>query len=117
MRISSISGYRYLTIFVCAWSGAKHYEFIAHKNHFIDAYRRFLATTGINPQYIRTLRIFQGGEFTNHPMIALLTEHLTNHVVCAKDVHFSVGAAETAVNNLRHSAQAMMLHGNVPKRF
>jgi len=50
-------------------------------------------------------------------MQALLTEHLTNHVVCAKDEHYSVGAAETAVNNLRHSARAMMLHGNVPKRF
>jgi hypothetical protein len=50
-------------------------------------------------------------------MQALLTEHLTNHVVCAKDEHYSVGAAETAVNNLRHSARAMMIHGNVPKRF
>jgi len=38
------------------------------KNHFIDAYRRFLATTGIKPQYIRTLRTDQGGEYTNHPM-------------------------------------------------
>jgi hypothetical protein len=73
-------------------------------------------------------------------MKALLEEHLTNHVVCAKDEHqyiefraklldyflsnksninqnYSVGAAETAVNNLQHSARAMMLHGNVPKRF
>ena len=50
-------------------------------------------------------------------MKALLEDHLTNHVVCAKDEHYSVGAAETAVNNLRHSARAMMLHGNVPKRF
>ena len=42
---------------------------------------------------------------------------IANHVVCAKDEHYAVGAAETAVNNLRHSARAMMLHGNVPKRF
>ena len=87
------------------------------QNHFIDAYRRFLAATGIKPHYIRTLRTDQGGEFINHSMQTLLTEHLTNQVVCAKDEHYSVGAAETAVNNLRHSARAMMLHGNVPKRF
>jgi len=72
-------------------SGAKHCEFIALKNHFIDAYRRFLATTGINPQYIRTLRIHQGEKYINHLMLALLNEHLTNHVVCAKDEHYSVG--------------------------
>jgi len=117
MRILSICGYRYFAVFVCAWSGAKHCEFIARKNHFIDAYRRFLATTGIKPQYIRTLRTDQGGEYVNHPMQALLNEHLTNHVVCAKDEHHSVGAAETAVNNLRHSPRAMMLHRNIPKRF
>jgi len=117
MRISSICRYRYVAVFVCAWSGAKHCEFIAHKNHFIDAYRRFLANTGIKPQYIRTLRIDRGGEYINHPMQALMNEHLSNHVVCAKDEHYSVGAAKTAVNNLRHSARAMMLHGNVPKRF
>ena len=57
------------------------------------------------------------GEYINHRMKALLEEHLTNHVVCAKDEHYSVGAAETAVNNLRHSARAMMLHGNLPTRF
>jgi len=50
-------------------------------------------------------------------MQALLNEHLTNHVVCAKDEHYSVGAPETAVNNLRHSARAMMLHENIPQRF
>jgi len=50
-------------------------------------------------------------------MQAHLNEHLTNLVVCAKDEHYSVGAAETAVKNLRHSARAMMLHRNVPKRF
>ena len=43
MRIPSINGYRYFAVFVCAWSGAKHCEFPARKNHFIDAYRRFLA--------------------------------------------------------------------------
>jgi len=74
-------------------------------------YRRFLAITGIKPQYIRTLRTDHGGEYINHLMQALLNEHTTNHVVCAKDEHYSVGAAETAVNNLRHSARAMMLHG------
>jgi len=36
---------------------------------------------------------------------------------CAKDEHYSVGAAETAVNNLRRSARAMMPHINIPKRF
>jgi len=44
-------------------------------------------------------------------------KHITINVVCAKDEHNSVRAAETAVNNLRHSTRAMMLHGNVPKRF
>ena len=61
MRTPSITGYHYFAVFVCAWSGAKHCEFIARKNHFIDAYRRFLATTGIKPLYIRTLRTDQGG--------------------------------------------------------
>jgi len=117
MRISSICGYRYFAVFSCAWSGAKNGEFIARKNHFIDAYCRFLATTGIKPQYISTLRTDQGGEYINHQMQALLNEHLTNHVVRAKVEHHSVGAAETAVNNLRHSARAMMLHGNVSTRF
>ena len=50
-------------------------------------------------------------------MQALLDEHLTNHVVCATDEHYSVGAAETAVSNLRHSARGIILHGHVPKRF
>jgi len=68
MPIPSISGYQYFAVFVCAWSGAKHCEFIARKNHFIDADRRFLATTGIEPQYIRTLRTHQGGKYINHPM-------------------------------------------------
>jgi len=117
MRIQSISGYRYFAVFVCAWSAAEHGEFIARKNHFIDAYRRFLATTGMKPQYIRTLQTDQGGEYINHPMQALCDEHLTNHVVCAKDEHYSVGAAETAVNNLRHNARATMLHGNIPEHF
>jgi len=113
MKITTISGYQYFAIFVCAWSGAKHCEFVARKNHFNDAY----PTTGIKPQYICTLHTDQGGEYINHLMQALLEKHLTNHVVCAKDKHYCVGTAETAVNNLRHSAQAMMLHGHVPKRF
>jgi len=117
MCIPSISRYRNFVVFVCARSGAKYCEYIARKNQFIDAYRRFLTTTGIKPQYTRTIRIDQGGEYINHPMPTPLNEHLTNHVVCAKDEHYSVGAAETAVNNQRHSARAMMLHGNVPKRF
>ena len=99
MRIPSISGYRYFAVFVCKWSGAKYCKFVARKDHFSDAYRRFLATTGIEPKYILTLRTHQGGIYINHPMQALLDEHLTNHVVCAKDEHYSVGAAETAVNN------------------
>jgi len=87
--------YRYFAVFVCAWSGpgAKHCKFVARKNHFIDAYRRFLATTGIKPQYIRTLRTDQGGEYINHLMQALLKEHLTNHFVCAKDEHCEVKIA------------------------
>jgi len=50
-------------------------------------------------------------------MQALLNEYLTNHVACAKDWRYSVEPFETAVNNPRHSVRAMMLHGNVPKRF
>jgi len=50
-------------------------------------------------------------------MQALLKKYLTNHVVCAKDEQYSVGAAGTAINNLRHSARALMLHGNLPERF
>jgi len=96
--------------------GCKTLKFIARKNHFIDAYRRFLATTSIKLQYIRTLRTDQGGEYINHPMQALLDEHLAYYVVCAKDEHNPEGAAETAENNLHHSARAMMLYGSVPKR-
>ena len=36
---------------------------------------------------------------------------------CAKDEHYSVGAAETAVHNLRHSARGMMLHGKTLLAF
>ena len=42
---------------------------------------------------------------------------LSTIIVCTKDEQYSAGAAETAVNNLRHSARAMMLHGIIPKRF
>jgi len=52
------------------------------------------------PQYIRTLRTHEGGEYINHLMQALLKKHSTNHVVCAKDEHYLVGAAKFAVNNL-----------------
>ena len=94
MQISSISRYQYFAVFACAWSVAKHCEFIPRNNHFVDAYRRFLATTGIKPQYIRTLQTDQGDQYINHPMQALLEEHWTNQVVCAKDEHYSVGTAQ-----------------------
>jgi len=73
--------------------------------------------TGMNTKIRNKARTDQKGEYINHPKQALLEEHLTNHVVCAKDEHYSAGTAKTAAYNLRHSARAMMLHGNVPKRF
>ena len=89
----------------------------SRNNHCIDAYRLFLATTSIKLLYIRTLRTDQGEKYANHRTQTLIEEHLTNHVVCAKDEHYSVRAAETVVNNLRHSTRAMMLHGNISKRI
>ena len=58
-----------------------------------------------------------GGEFLSKELSALLEANGTNHVVCARDEHHAVGAAENAIHVLRSSAKAMMLGANVPKRF
>ena len=65
----SARGYKYFVVFVCTYTGAKHVEFLSHKNHFIHAYRRLVTELGAHP---RTLRTDQGTEYLNKEMNALL---------------------------------------------
>ena len=46
-----------------------------------------------------------------------LESNHTDHIVCSKDEHASIGVAENSIGVLRTSAKAMMLAGNIPKRF
>ena len=50
-------------------------------------------------------------------MTSLLEENHTNHIVCAKDEHYGIGVAESAVGILRITAKAMLLQANIPKQF
>ena len=50
----SARGYKYFVVFVCTYTGAKHVEFLAHKNHFIHAYRRLVIELGAHPKTFRT---------------------------------------------------------------
>jgi len=70
-RISTRSarGYKYFVVFICTTTGAKHVEFLAHKNHFINAYHRLVIELGAHP---KTLRTDQGTEYLNKEMTELL---------------------------------------------
>jgi hypothetical protein len=84
------------------------------KNHFIFGYKRFVSYLGRHP---KTLRSDQGTEILNKELTAYLEANHTNHIVCSKDEHASIGAAENSIGVLRTSAKAMMLAGNIPKRY
>jgi hypothetical protein len=87
---------------------------MSSKNHFIFGYKRFVSYLGRHP---KTLRSDQGTEILNKELTAYLEANHTNHIVCSKDEHASIGAAENSIGVLRTSAKAMMLAGNIPKRY
>jgi hypothetical protein len=101
-------------VFVCTYTGAKHVEFLAHKNHFIHAYRRLVTELGAHP---KTFRTDQGTEYLNKEMTALLETNYVRHVVAAVNEHYSNGVAEHAVHTIRTTAKAMLLHANIPKKY
>ena len=78
----SACGYKYFVVFVCTYTGAKHVEFLAHKNHLIHAYRRLVTELGAHPQ---TFRTDQGTEHVKTEMIALLEANYVRHVVSADE--------------------------------
>ena len=84
------------------------------KNHFIFGYKRFVSYLGRHP---KTLRSDQGTEILNKELTAYLEANHTNHIVCSKDEHASIGVAENSIGVLRTSAKAMMIAGNIPKRY
>ena len=110
----SARGYKYFVVFVCTYTGAKHVEFLAHKNHFIHAYRRLVIELGAHP---KTFRTDQGTEYLNKEMTALLETNYVRHVVAAVNEHYSNGVAEHAVHTIRTTAKAMLLHANIPKKY
>ena len=69
-------------VFVCTYTGAKHVEFLAHKNHLIHAYRRLVTELGAHP---KTFRTDQGTEYVKTEMIALLEANYVRHVVSADE--------------------------------
>ena len=114
VRTASVTGAKYFAVFVDSYSGSKHIEFMNSKNHFIFGYKRFVSYLGRHP---KTLRSDQGTEILNKELTAYLEANHTNHIVCSKDEHASIGAAENSIGVLRTSAKAMMLAGNIPKRY
>jgi hypothetical protein len=110
----SARGYKYFVVFVCTYTGAKHVEFLAHKNHFIHAYRRLVIELGAHP---KTFRTDKGTKYLNKEMTALLETNYVRHVVAAVNEHYSNGAAEHAVHTIRTTAKAMLLHANIPKKY
>jgi hypothetical protein len=80
----------------------------------IFGYKRFICYLGRHPN---TLRSDQGTEILNKELTAFLQAHHTNHLVCSKDEHASIGVAENSIGVLRTSAKAMMLTSNIPNRF
>ena len=104
-------GHQYFVAFVCRHTGAKHVDFISHKNHFILAYKRFVATTGSHPS---TIRSDLGSEFICNDLAHIFAEHYVQHIICAKGEHSDNGPAESAVYVLRNSTRTMMLHANIP---
>jgi hypothetical protein len=57
----SARGYKYFVVFICTATGAKHVEFLSHKSHFINAYRRLVIELGAHPKMLRT---DQGTQYT-----------------------------------------------------
>ena len=114
VRTASVTGAKYFAVFVDSFSGSKHIEFMNSKNHFIFGYKRFVSYLGRHP---KTLRSDQGTEILNKELTAYLEANHTNHIVCSKDEHASIGVAENSIGVLRTSAKAMMLAGNIPKRY
>jgi hypothetical protein len=114
VRTQSITGSKYFVVFIDTFTGAKHVDFLNSKNHFIHAYNRLVAYLGHHP---KVLRSDQGTEIKNAQMTKILENNHTNHIVCAKDEHYSIGVAENAVGVLRSTAKAMLLQANVPKKF
>ena len=115
MRTQGIGNVFYFIPFICNFSGARIVEFVERKNHFIHAYRRFVAR--INGVHPRKLRSDRGGEFMSHELKQLLELHFVHHQVCAPDEHFSIGPAENAVGRLRETAVALLLQANLPNKF
>jgi hypothetical protein len=115
MRIQGIGNVYYFIPFVCSYSGARIVEFVERKNHFIHAYRRFVAR--INGTHPRKLRTDKGGEFMSTELKHLLELHFVHHQVCAVDEHYSIGPAENAVGRLRETAITLLLQANLPPKF
>jgi hypothetical protein len=102
---------------------------IKNEDHNLNRHIRVILKTYINIAtsklvtctstfYIaKTLRSDQGTEILNKELTAYLEANHTNHIVCSKDEHASIGAAENSIGVLRTSAKAMMLAGNIPKRY
>ena len=101
-------------VFICAYTGAKHVGFLAHKNHLIHAYRRLVTELGA---HLKTFRTDQGTEYVNKEMKALPEANYVRHVVFAVNEHYSNGVAEHAVHTVRATAKAMLLHANIPKKY
>ena len=106
MRTQSITGSKYFVVFIDTFTGAKHVDFLNSKNHFIYAYNRLVAYLGHHP---KVLRSYQGSEIKNAKMNKIFEENHTNHIVCAKDEHYSIGVAENAVGVLQSTAKNMLL--------
>ena len=115
MRVQGIGNVYYFIPFVCSYSGARIVEFVERKNHFIHAYRRFVAR--INGTHPRKLRTDKGGEFMSTELKHLLELHFVHHQVCAVDEHYSIGPAENAVGRLRETAITLLLQANLPPKF
>jgi hypothetical protein len=105
VRTASVTGAKYFAVFVDSYSGSKHIVF---------GYKRFVSYLGRHP---KTLRSDHGTEILNKELTAYLEANHTNHIVCSKDEHASIGVAENSIGVLRTSAKAMMLAGNIPKRY
>ena len=106
VRTASVTGVKYFALlgeiyfacrrsispyFVDSYSESKHVEFLTSKDHFIFGYKRFICYLGRHP---KTLRSDQGTEILNKELTAFLQAHHTNHIVCSKDEHASIGVAE-----------------------
>ena len=109
--IKSSRGHHYFVPFICRLTGAKHVDFISRKNHFILAYKRFVATTGAHPSILRT---DLGSEFICQDLGKVLADNYVHHIICAPGEHSDNGPAESAVYVLRNAARTMMLHANIP---